>query len=197
MSNIEITKVTTNYDFEIPEGLEDQEAYDWVLPEIEKSWNKAKDSIFETGKWLVSAKERTVHGDWKDFVKTRPFKKSTEEKLRNIAECETFSRPEVYEALPNSWATLDQLRMRAEDKEDEFLEQVKEERVFSDMTRENAKYLYGKTESNDGGVYLKAMSDDKMEELFKANRLFDYRTQLVDELKRVEDKLASEVEEAA
>ena len=54
MSNIETTKVTTNYDFEIPEGLEDQEAYDWVLPEIEKSWNKAKDSIFETGKWLGS-----------------------------------------------------------------------------------------------------------------------------------------------
>ena len=38
--------------------------------------------------------------------------------------------------------------MRAEDKEDEFLEQVKEERVFSDMTRENAKFLFGSNQSS-------------------------------------------------
>ena len=148
MSNIETTKVTTNYDFEIPEGLEDQEAYDWVLPEIEKSWNKAKDSIFETGKWLLQAKERTVQGDWNKFVETLPFGTTTAEKLRKIAECETFSRPEVYKVLPNSWGTLDELRMRAEKDEDAFLEQVKEEKVFSDMTRENAKFLFGSNQSS-------------------------------------------------
>ena len=131
MSNIETTKSVTNYDFEIPAGLEDQEAYDFVLPKIEQSWNRAKDSIFETGKWLLQAKERTVHGEWQDFVKTLPFKKSTEEKLRKIAECETFSRPEIYEVLHNSWGTLDELRMRTEDDEDAFLEKVSKGRVKS------------------------------------------------------------------
>ncbi|MBI06829.1 MAG: hypothetical protein CMM54_07615 [Rhodospirillaceae bacterium] len=142
MTHTNENKVTTNYDFEIPEGLEDLEAYDWVRPKIEASWNKAKDSIFETGNWLVAAKERTVHGEWKDFVKTLPFKKSTEEKLRKIAECETFSRPEVYKVLPNSWGTLDELRMRTESDEDAFLEKISEGKISSDMTRENAKFLY-------------------------------------------------------
>lgn len=148
MSNIETTKSVTNYDFEIPEGLEDQEAYEFVLPKIEQSWNSAKDSIFETGKWLLQAKERTVHGEWKDFVKTLPFKKSKEEKLRKIAECETFSRPEVYGVLPNSWGTLDELRMRAEKNEGAFLEKVSEGKIKSDMTRENAKFLFGSDQSS-------------------------------------------------
>ena len=113
------------------------------MSKIEASWNRAKDSIFETGQWLLAAKAATVQGEWKDFVKTLPFGKTTEETLRKIAECKTTSRPEVYEVLPSSWSTLDQLRMRVEDDEALFLTKVADEKIKSDMSRENAKLLFG------------------------------------------------------
>ena len=139
-----MVKSITSSAFAIPQGLETQQVFDFVRPKVIASWNEVRANIFNVGRWLVATKEMTNHGDWKDFVDTLPFSFSTAEKLRNIASCEVFQVPEVYEVLPHSWGTLDKLRRYAERQRNSFLELVKEGTIHSTIPRSKIRELFVK-----------------------------------------------------
>lgn len=135
-------KSLTSSGFHIDENLDPDEVYDWVRPKIVETWRATKDSVFDTGKWLLAATKATEHGDWGGFVKTLPFNSSTAEKLRNIAACEVFQKPEIYEILPTSWGTLDVLRGYAEKHHDKFLKLVDEGKITTKISRKEARELF-------------------------------------------------------
>ena len=137
-------KSLTSSGFHIDENLDLDEVYDFVRPKIVEAWRATKDSVFETGNWLVAAKAATEHGDWGEFVKTLPFNSSTAEKLRNIAACEVFQKQEVYKILPTSWGTLDVLRGYAEKHPDLFMKLVEEGKIHTKTSRDGCRALFVK-----------------------------------------------------
>ena len=104
-----------------------------------------------------------------------------------IASTEIFLNEEVYQVLPNSGGTLDELTYRVKDDEDLFMEKVQKGKIFTDMTRENAKYPYGKNTGR-GSVFV-PLSEKRLGEFAKDDRLRLYREELLKELERMENAM--------
>jgi hypothetical protein len=81
----------------------------WVK-RIHGSWQKAVESIVETGKLLLEAKAELNHGEFIRMIeKHLPFKARTAERLMKIAEHPVISNPTHCVAFPPSWGTLYEL----------------------------------------------------------------------------------------
>lgn len=79
-----------------------KEAADYVSD----SWRNAVDSIIETGRRLIEAKQRVGHGNWLDAVELMPFGDSAARKLMQVSEHPVLSNRDFTTDLPASWMTL-------------------------------------------------------------------------------------------
>jgi len=90
-------------------GNEPQTVEEW-REFIVEPWQKAVESIIETGKRLIHAKEKVEHGQWlKIFEGNKPFSERTAERLMAIARHSILSNPANLPVLPPSWSTLYEL----------------------------------------------------------------------------------------
>lgn len=83
---------------------------DWSPSEaaahVSEAWQNAVDSIVETGRRLIEAKDRVGHGNWLPTVDLLPFSEQTARKLMQIARHPDISNRAHARDLPPSWYTL-------------------------------------------------------------------------------------------
>ena len=116
--------------------------------QISATWQKAAESIIETGTLLIEAKAKLKHGQWGGMVASLPFGHSTANKLMAIAEHPVLTKSEHVPNLPPSWGTLHVLTTLP----DEALEEMLRDRTINcEMTRDEAVALV--REVREGGLY--------------------------------------------
>jgi hypothetical protein len=71
-----------------------------------EAWQGAVESIIETGRRLIEAKDRIEHGGWLPTVGLLPFSEQTARKLMQIARHPDLSNRAHVRDLPASWGTL-------------------------------------------------------------------------------------------
>jgi hypothetical protein len=77
--------------------------------QIRASWQKAVESIIETGKLLTAARQALGHGKWQTMFEgpdKLPFGERAAEMLMKIARDPVLSNPKFISVLPASWGTL-------------------------------------------------------------------------------------------
>lgn len=73
---------------------------------VSEAWQNAVDSIVETGRRLIEAKERVGHGNWLPTVELLPFGEQTARKLMQITRHPDIANRAHVRDLPPSWGTL-------------------------------------------------------------------------------------------
>lgn len=73
---------------------------------VTAAWQGAVESIVETGRRLIEAKERVGHGNWLPTLEKLPFSQATASKLTLIARHPDISNHSHVNSLPPSWGTL-------------------------------------------------------------------------------------------
>jgi hypothetical protein len=90
--------------------VETLSASEWTPQEaaarIVSAWQGAVNSIIETGRILIEAKERVPHGQWLTTIELLPFSEGTARKLMAIAEHPDLANRSHGNDLPASWTTL-------------------------------------------------------------------------------------------
>lgn len=79
---------------------------EWAARYISDAWRNAVESIIETGRRLIKAKDRVEHGDWMKTVELLPFSQSAANKLMQVARHPDLANSEHVTNLPPSWGTL-------------------------------------------------------------------------------------------
>lgn len=86
------------------------DAGEWTPQEaadhVSEAWQNAVESIVETGRRLIEAKQRVGHGRWLDTVALLPFGDGTARKLMTIATHPDLADRSHGNDLPASWTTL-------------------------------------------------------------------------------------------
>lgn len=73
---------------------------------VSDSWRNAVESIIETGRRLIEAKQRVDHGNWGAAVELMPFGDSTARLLMQTSAHPVLSNQDYSHDLPASWRTL-------------------------------------------------------------------------------------------
>jgi hypothetical protein len=79
---------------------------DYAAEHVTAAWQAAVESIVETGRRLIEAKERVGHGRWLDTVALLPFSERTSRYLVEIASHPDLSNRHHGADLPAAWRTL-------------------------------------------------------------------------------------------
>jgi hypothetical protein len=116
-----------------PKTVDDWRSY------ISEPWQKAVESIIETGQRLIEAKEKVAHGEWeKIFENNKPFSVRTARSLISIAEHPVLANRQHAAVLPPSWYTLYLLStISAED----LQKLIDVGKIHSDLTRDEVTAL--------------------------------------------------------
>ena len=119
-----------------PETLQDVD--EWAK-RIRGSWNKAVESIIETGRLLLRAKEELGHGKFGEMIDGElPFGRRTAQCLMAIASHPVLSNPQYVAYLPPSWGTLYDLTALPADR---LVDLIEETEVTPDLQRHEVKVL--------------------------------------------------------
>jgi hypothetical protein len=106
---------------------------------ITEPWQNAVDSIIETGRRLLEAKDGVEYGEWgKIFKNNKPFSVVTAKKLICIAEHPVLSNRSHVNGLPPSWGTLYELSQIPEPL---MLQMLEEGKIHPELTRREAEQL--------------------------------------------------------
>lgn len=73
---------------------------------VSEAWQNAVESIIETGRRLIEAKDRVVHGGWLKAVEMMPFGDRTARFLMEISDHPVLSNRKYTSDLPAAWMTL-------------------------------------------------------------------------------------------
>lgn len=91
-------------------ALEVLDSNEWTPSEaaayVTEPWQNAVESIIETGRRLIEAKQHVAHGHWLEAVALMPFGDSAARKLIQIANHPDLSNQDHGTDLPASWRTL-------------------------------------------------------------------------------------------
>lgn len=124
---------------------------DWASA-ITASWQKAVESIIQTGKLLIEAKAalraEVGYGSWGEIVEKLPFSWRTADYLMAIAEHPVLSDSQFIANLPPSWGTLADLCALPDNA---IKEMIADGRISAGMTRADAAEII--KEVRDGGLY--------------------------------------------
>lgn len=107
---------------------------------IRDAWQKAVDSIVETGRRLIDARDRVGHGNWMALIDLLPFGDSTARKLMQIARHPDLSNQEYIPDLPPSWGTLAVL---AQLPPGEIPRRIADGEIRSDLEQAEAREIVG------------------------------------------------------
>jgi hypothetical protein len=125
-------------------GTVSEKSVDGYAAKIKASWQKAVESILETGRVLMEAKAELPHGEFGKMIKDKlPFGVRTAEMLMNIAEHAVLSNAKFVSHLPPSWGTLHEL---AQLPEATLLAAIEDGEVNPDMDRADAVRLRNEDE---------------------------------------------------
>ena len=114
---------------------------------ISEPWQNAVESIIETGRRLIEAKEGIGHGGWtKIFEDKKLFSVQTADRLMAIARHSVLANLTHGRNLPPSWRTLYELSRIPEKT---LLEMMQDGRVHPELTRSEAEALIKETEEHD------------------------------------------------
>jgi hypothetical protein len=115
---------------------------------ISEPWQKAVESIIETGQRLIEAKEEVEYGEWgKIFENNKPFSLRTAEFLMGIAKNPVLTNPLHATLLPPSWFTLYQLSLIPAEDLQKLIDAGK---VHSELTRAEAENLRADEQKQEG-----------------------------------------------
>jgi hypothetical protein len=108
---------------------------------ISEPWQKAVESIVETGLRLIQAKENVEHGEWlKIFEENKPFSVNTAQRLMIVAKNNILANAAHAQHLPPSWYTLYELSIIPEH---QLLKMIQDGKIHSELTRSEAEALKG------------------------------------------------------
>jgi hypothetical protein len=94
----------------MPRAEANNRSVDFFANEIRTSWQKAAESVIETGRVLLEAKRQLPHGEFGDMVRSKlPFGERTAQMLMTIAKHPLLSKPKHASVLPACWTTLYEL----------------------------------------------------------------------------------------
>jgi hypothetical protein len=106
---------------------------------ISEPWQSAVESIVETGRRLIEAKENIGHGGWvKIFEDKKLFSAKTAQRLMAIAQHPILANGAHVYHLPPSWGTLYELSRIPEQA---LLTWIQDGKVHSELTRSEAEAL--------------------------------------------------------
>jgi hypothetical protein len=90
---------------------------EFFVEKITAGWQKAVESIIQTGKLLLQAKAELPHGEFGKMIEPGklPFTPSTAQRLMAIARHPVLSNPAHVQHLPPSWGTLYKLTQFSEE----------------------------------------------------------------------------------
>jgi hypothetical protein len=126
--------------------------------QIKSIWQKAVESIIETGRLLIKAKtalkDKQGHGKWLSMFDESnknklPFGERTAQMLMEIAEHPILSNPKFTSVLPASWYTLYRLTKLPDD---ELTTILADGTITSDTTSKDADKIIEKLRED--GLYL-------------------------------------------
>jgi hypothetical protein len=113
---------------------------DYFLERIRAHWNKQVETILETGRLLIQAKDELEHGKFQNMVnKQLPFGPRTAQMLMAVAKNPALSNAKYISHLPPSWGTLYDL---AGLPESELIRLIETRAVRPDMERSDVKKLH-------------------------------------------------------
>jgi hypothetical protein len=113
---------------------------DYFLERIRDHWNKQVETILETGRLLIQAKDELEHGKFQNMVnKQLPFGPRTAQMLMVVAKNPALSNAKYISHLPPSWGTLYDL---AGLPESELIDLIERRAVRPDMERSDVKKLH-------------------------------------------------------
>jgi hypothetical protein len=124
-----------------PETLqEDDQEDDWVK-RISRRWFKVVESIIETGRLLIKAKEELGHGRFGEMIQRGDmlFRARTAQCLMAIARNPVLSNPQYVSHLPPSWGTLYDLTALPADRLVDLIEE--DGRITPNLQRHEVKAL--------------------------------------------------------
>jgi hypothetical protein len=109
---------------------------------IAATWQQAVESIIETGKLLIEAKDKLKHGEWQDMLQLLPFGERTAERLMAIARHPVLSDATHVSVLPPSWGTLYELTRVPDDL---LLARIEDHTINPDMQRKDITAITDET----------------------------------------------------
>lgn len=107
---------------------------------ITQAWQQAVESIVETGRRLMEAKERVGHGNWLPTIELLPFSERTSQMLTQIAKHPDLSNPNHGADLPPSWRTLSVL---AQLPPGEIPKRIQAKEITAELERSTAQQWAG------------------------------------------------------
>lgn len=107
---------------------------------IREAWQKAVDSIVETGRRLIESKQRVGHGNWLPLIELLPFGERTAQALMQVARHPDLSNPQYIADLPPSWGTLAVL---AQLPPGEIPRRIADGEITSDLEQSAAREIVG------------------------------------------------------
>ena|SRR5215204_3458378 len=92
--------------------MSERAAADDFAARITVAWKKQVQSILETGRLLIEAKDALGYGHWGAMIERKlPFGERTAQSLMEIAKHPVLSNPQHAAVSPPHWATLSRLTM--------------------------------------------------------------------------------------
>jgi hypothetical protein len=118
--------------------------WETYVGDINVAWRKAVESIIETGRILLEAKEgpyRLKHGAFETMVQTKlPFNERTAQMLMKIARHPILSDAKHVSLLPPSWGTLHALTKVPDDK---LIAHIRDGTINPKLERKDVAALHG------------------------------------------------------
>lgn len=109
---------------------------DQAAAHVSEAWQNAVESIVETGRRLIEAKQRIGHGNWLPTVKLLPFGDDTARALMQVARHPDIANHEHVRDLPPSWGTL---RVLAQLPEGEIPKRIDAGEITPELDRATAQ----------------------------------------------------------
>jgi hypothetical protein len=112
----------------------------YFVEQITALWNKQVETILETGRLLIQAKQELPHGEFGVMIaKQLPFGSRAAQQLMAVARNPVLSNATYVSHLPPSWGTLYDL---AGMPESELLNLIKTEQIHPGMERADVKKFH-------------------------------------------------------
>jgi hypothetical protein len=120
--------------------IHQDDAQTWAA-RITERWRASVESIIETGRLLLRAKEALPHGEFGAMCEhLLPFSARTAQMLIAVAEDQRLANPQYIALLPASWGTLYDLTRLSDQ---EFESAIHDRKIYAEMERKEVALIRG------------------------------------------------------
>jgi hypothetical protein len=159
----------------------EHKSWETYVHDITATWRKAAESILETGRILLEAKEgpyRLKHGAFEQMVRTKlPFNESTARKLMAIARHPVLSNRSHVNALPPSYGTLYAL---AKVPNDRLIAHIRDGTINPKLNRNDVAALRGDQSPKPTNSAAANLREENLQLKAELQRLHDHADDVFD-----------------